>query len=179
MSKKEKEDKIATLVEYNSISEIPHDVLLNINFGTLDSSNIDPVKNLIESGKNSFEKYFRIHFKQDKEKFEQIRNIRIWKSKGEYRTGEKLMSNASEDHYDGGIAFNTPTMQQSKKAVYPMPNSIPNGPNIGINGDLNGYLDKEGFSDWIVIQVQSTENTPHGRGKPEHQKEIKYSYTIF
>ena len=172
-------DEIATLVEYNSISEIPHDVLNNINFGSLDSSNINPVKNLIESGKNSFEKYFRIHFKQGKAKWEQIRNIRIWKNKGEYRTDEKLLTNATEVHYDGGIGFDTPTMQKSKKAIHPIPNTIPNGANIGINGKLDGYLDKEGFSDWIIIQVQSTKNTPYGRGKAIHQKAIAFQFTVF
>ncbi len=127
----------------------------NSNMGSIDAPNLNPIANPIAPGKNSFEKWQLLHV-VDMGTSSAINNIRVWRS-GNLGANAVHLTNASTSAYRGSAKYRTPTDKQSPFAIFPMPTSIPESANLGINGSLTGKITKSGYSDFLVHQIQTTE----------------------
>jgi len=146
------------LSESNGSGETVTDGISNLNYGSTDAPNIVPADHPIRAGENSYEKWVRCHFTGT---FNKIENIKIWKSAGDYVTGETIKTNLTTSGYSAAT-YSTPTDSTSTVATNDMPTSEPSGPNLGIGGSLSGSLTSAGYSDYWVSQLQTTTSTPPG-----------------
>lgn len=101
----------------------------------------------ITAGNNSYEVWLRGHFTGT---FNQIQNLKFWKSAGNYGTGENI------DFTGQVTAFDDPTTADSTYATASVPTSSPGSANVSIGGSLAGDLTAAGFSDFMVLQLQTT-----------------------
>jgi len=148
------------LSESNGASETVTDGITNLNYGSADQANLTPADHPITAGENSYEKWVRCHFTGT---FNKIDNIRIWKSAGDYVTGESIKTNLTTDAGSYSAAsYSQPTQNTSTVATNDMPTSEPSSANLGIGGSLTGSLTSEGYSDYWVSQLQTTTSTPPG-----------------
>lgn len=155
--------------ESNGAGETVTDGVSNINFGSTDAANIVAASYPIDAGDNSYEKWIRMHFTGS---FNQIDQLKIWKSSGAYVTGESLKTNLTESGYSEAT-FSAPTASTSSEATNTMPTSEPTDSNIGISGSLSGTLSAAGYSDYCVLQLQTTSSSPAGN---VNQKVISLKY---
>jgi len=146
------------LSESNGAGETVTDGISNLNYGSVDSPNLDPATYPITAGQNSYEKWVRCHFTGT---FNKIENIQIWKSAGDYVTGESIKTNLTTSGYSAAT-YSTPTQSTSTVATNDMPTSDPGSANLGIGGSLSGSLTSAGYSDYWVSQLQTTTSTPAG-----------------
>jgi hypothetical protein len=139
---------------------ITHNVT-NLNMGSTDAANLDPVANPIVPGANSFEKWVRFHV-TDMGGSSKIDNLKIW---GEALAAEAAhKTNCRTSSYDGAQTFPTGAGEGPKatdrSATYDytqtMPTSEPASANLGIGGALAGALTDVGYSDYEVSQIQTT-----------------------
>lgn len=101
----------------------------------------------IVAGQNSYDVWLRGHFTGT---FNQIQNLKFWKSAGALGTGESLK-------FIGHVtAFDDPTTGDSAYATANVPTASPGSANVSVEGSLAGILTAEGFSDFIVLQLQTT-----------------------
>ena len=138
----------------SSSTALTHNIS-NSNMGSVDASNLNPIANPIAPGKNSFEKWQLVHV-IDMGTSSTINNIRVWRS-GSLGANAIHLTNASSTSYRGESKYRTPTDSTSPYAIFPMPTSIPGSANLGIGGSLTGNLTKSGYSDFLVLQIQTTE----------------------
>ena len=136
------------------------DGITNLNYGSTDAADLSVAAYPVSAGNNSYEKYIRCHFTGT---FNQIDNIQIWKSSGDYVTGEGIDTNLKTSSYVQS-SFAAPVATESIVATTEMPTSDPGASNLGISGSLSGSLTSEGYSDYWVSQAQSTASTPAGDG---------------
>jgi len=101
----------------------------------------------ITAGNNSYEVWLRGHFTGT---FNQIQNLKFWKSAGNYGAGEaiKFVGNVT--------AFDDPTTADSPYATGNVPTASPGSANVSIGGNLAGVLASAGYSDYMVMQLQTT-----------------------
>ena len=90
-----------------------------------------------------------------------IDNIQIWKSAGNYVTGEGIDANLKTSSYVQA-SYTSPTATTSTVATTVMPTADPAAANLGIAGSLSGNLSAAGYSDYWVSQLQTTGSTPAG-----------------
>lgn len=101
----------------------------------------------ITAGNNSFDVWLRGHFTGT---FNQIQNLKFWKSAGNLGTGEALK-------FIGHVtAFDDPVTADSSYATANVPTSSPGSANVSIGGNLAGNLAAPGYSDYVVMQLQTT-----------------------
>ena len=101
----------------------------------------------ITAGNNSYDVWLRGHYTGT---FNQIQNLKFWKSAGALGTGEVL-------NFVGNVtAFDDPTTGDSGHAVGAVPTASPGSANVSLEGSLAGSLTADGFSDFIVLQLQTT-----------------------
>ena len=134
-------------------SALTHNIS-NSNMGNTDASALNPIGNPITPGKNSFEKWQLIHV-IDMGTSSMINNIRVWRS-GTLGNNAIHLTNASVTSYRGEAKYQTPTDDTSSIAIFSMPTSNPGSANLGIAGSLTGSLTKNGYSDFLVHQIQTT-----------------------
>lgn len=104
--------------------------------------------NPVTAGNASYEVWLRAHFTGT---FNQIQNVQFWKSSGTLGTGEAIKWD------DGGNAtYGTPTSATSGKATTTIPTADPGSSNVSINSSQSSSLSAAGFSDYIVLQLQTT-----------------------
>jgi hypothetical protein len=101
----------------------------------------------ITAGNNSYEVWLKGHFTGT---FNQIQNLKFWKSSGNLGTGETL------DFIGHVTAYDDPVTTASPYATGAIPTSSPGSANVSIGGSLGGNLSAAGFSDFIVLQLQTT-----------------------
>lgn len=101
----------------------------------------------ITAGANSYEVWLRGHFTGT---FNQIQNLKFWKSSGTLGTGEALKFAGTTSTYDD------PTTADSSYATADVPTSSPGSANVSIVGNLAGTLSAAGFSDFLISQLQTT-----------------------
>jgi len=130
----------------------------NINFGSSDTPNLTPADYPITAGDHSYEKWERLYFSGT---FNKIENIKIWKSAGSYVTGESISTNLATTGYVQA-SYATPTSADSTVATRSMPESDPGSANLGIGGSLSGSLTTTGYSDYWVLQMNTTTQSPPG-----------------
>ncbi len=133
-------------------------VASNLNFGSADQANLEPASYPITAGDRSYEKWVRLYFSGT---FNKIENIKIWKSAGDYVTGEGIVTNLTTTGYSAA-SYTTPTSATSTVATYTMPTSDPGSANLGIGGSLTGSLTAAGYSDYWVLQMTTSTSSPPG-----------------
>lgn len=158
--------------ESNTVGETITHGITNLNFGITDVPNLVVSSTTrIPAGENAYEKWLKYDVTGGT--FNQIDNLKVFKSAGALKTGETLDTNARETAYGGAETFVTPTRTTSTVATQTLPASEPAGANLGIGGSLSGNLTAVGKSDYCVIQMQTTASTPPGA---VNQKTMIFQY---
>ncbi len=102
----------------------------------------------VTAGNDSYEVWLRAHFTGT---FNEVQNLQFWKSSGTEGTGEDLFWD------DGGNnTYDDPTSGTSAKAAAAIPTADPGSSNVSINSSQSSSLSAAGFSDYIVLQLQTT-----------------------
>lgn len=159
------------ICESNGAGEtISHNVS-TFNFGSNDGSDLTPASYPIVGGENSFEKWIRLHVTAMGSS-NKIDNIQMWKESGDFVTGETIDANLVTGGYTAD-AYDTPTDTTSTYADTEMPTADPGAANVGIAGSLTGNLTAIGYSDYIIIQMHTTTDSPGG---DVNQKSFKIQY---
>ena len=150
--------------ESNTSGESVRDNIANINFGNIDNYEIVPASNPINAGENSFEKYIRLKFGGTG--WIEISNVKLWKSSGDYVTGETIKAAANQ-------TFDTPSASTSSKAISNIPTTLGTALSIQSTEVDPTKFTTPGYSKYIVLQTQTTISTPSGAG---NQKVITVQY---
>ena len=120
------------------------------NFKTSDSlaSAADYTSYPVTAGNNSYEVWLKGHFTDT---FNKIQNAKFWKSAGAFGTGEaiKWEGDSVED-------YATPTTAASTPATTDVPTASPGTANVSFGADLGGSITAAGFTDYVVMQLQTT-----------------------
>ena len=119
------------------------------NFKTSNSlaSAADYTSYPITAGNNSYEVWLKGHFTAS---FNKVQNAKFWKSSGGPDTGVTLKWNGVT------TAYVTPVTANSSIATTDAPTASPGSANVSFNGDLGGSITAAGFSDFVVLQMQTT-----------------------
>lgn len=105
--------------------------------------------NPITAGNNSYEVWLRAHFTGT---FNQVDNLQFWMSTDfSPNTGLTMKYKANNVG-----AYVTPVATTSTVATVAMPTSDPGTANVSIGTSLAGTLVAAGYSDYIVMQLQTT-----------------------
>lgn len=150
----------------------------NLNMGSSDASELDPASAPIvaEADSHSFEKWLRLRV-SDLGGSTIVDNLKAWLSNlgGGFKVGESLDSNLrTSDYVQAEYPTGGPVSSKSTVAIVPTPIEEPQGPNVGIAGSLSGEITTvPGYSDWIVFQLNVTENTP---GEGLNQKIFTFQF---
>jgi len=103
----------------------------------------------ITAGNNSYEVWLRMHFTDT---FNKIDNLQFWMS-----TDFSPNTGLSVKWKGNNVgAYQTPTASTSSVATGAIPTSDPGTANVSIGGSLAGSLASAGYSDYIVLQLQTT-----------------------
>jgi len=121
-----------------------------LNFKSLDSltSAADYTTYPVVAGNSSYEVYLRGKFTNT---FTRILNIQFYKSAGGPDTGIALKWDG-----DGNTAYAQPVSTTSAIATTTIGTSDPGTANVTIGNSLTGALTATGYTDYMVLQVQST-----------------------
>lgn len=146
----------------NSGEEITHNIT-NMNYGSVDDPNLTPASYPVTVGEFSFFKLIRLHVTAMGTS-NQIDNVRVWKSAGDYVTDEGIQASLHETQgtYDGIKVTAYATPNATEYTAYAIPTSEPSGANLGIGGSLTGSLTDVGYSDYLKSQRKSGASTPPG-----------------
>jgi hypothetical protein len=119
------------------------------NFKNVDSiGTSDYATNPIPAGNNSFEVWLQGHFSGS---FNYIYDLRFWMSTDfSPNTGLVVKANSVQQ------AFAQPTSASSSIATSTIGTSDPGTANVSIGGSLNSSLSSSGYTDYIVLQLQTT-----------------------
>jgi hypothetical protein len=120
------------------------------NFKDVDDATVaNYSSNPVTAGQNSYEVWVRAHFTGT---FNLIDNIQFWMSTDfSPNTGLTLKYKANN------VGAHVPSVKTaSTVATTAMPTSDPGTANVSIGGSLSGNLSAAGYSDYIVIQCQTT-----------------------
>jgi hypothetical protein len=145
--------------ESNLVGEVETLDVANLNFGSVDEPKIVPADNPVTIGENSFIKYLRIKFTGT---WTEISNMKFWKSSGDYKTEETIKAEAN-------VAYATPTQDtMAGTGVDDIPISEESALTIqsaeGAATIVYGATGVSGYTGYIKLQDQSTENTEVGVG---------------
>lgn len=122
----------------------------NLNFGSVNSVDLDPLSNPIMVDSNSYSKVITFDFTNINEK---ILNLKIWKSDGDYVTGESVKFRCES-------TFEDP--QTSDIGGSDVDTSEPSSNNVTIGGSASGELTSDGESDYIILQKQIADTAGPG-----------------
>jgi hypothetical protein len=153
--------------EYNGAGETKTANISNLNFGSVDSPNLVPADYPIKASENSYGKYIKGAFSGS---FTRVENFKLWKSAGNYVTGESCQ-------FSGSVSYAQPAATDYGDPT--VPTSEPGSPNVGISGDVDGHIDgpaDDGNSkdtDYMRFQLLTTGSTPSG---PVNQKTFTFQY---
>ena len=156
-----------TFDESNGAGESITVGISNLNFGSVDSPNLVTVTYPIVAGQNSFDKYVKGAFSGS---FTRVDNFKFWKASGSYVTAEGCS-------FSGSVAYVQPA--QALNGDPAVPTAEPTDPNVGIGGNIFGYIDgplNSGYSgktDYMRLQLQTGVTTPGG---PVNQKTFCLQY---
>ena len=144
---------IVTIDESNGALEAQTVDIANSNMGNVDDAELDPVAYPITPGENSYEKWQRFHV-SDMNGSSEIANLKVWRT-GALGGAAVHKTNAKTSDYAGAPTYATPVKTASAIAINAMPISAPASANLGIGGSLAGALTEEGYSDYLVHQIQT------------------------
>jgi len=144
---------IVTIDESNGASEAQTVDIANSNMGNVDDAELNPVAYPITPGENSYEKWQRFHV-SDMKGSSEISNLKVWRT-GALGGAAVHKTNARTADYGGAETYAEPVKTASTVADQTMPTSAPASANLGIGGSLAGSLTEEGYSDYLVHQIQT------------------------
>jgi len=105
--------------------------------------------NPVTAGLNSYEVWLRMHFTGT---FNKVDNLQFWMSTDfSPNTGLSILWKGNN-----AGAYQTPTKVTSTVADGAIPTSDPGTANVSIGTSLSGSLVAAGYSDYIVLQLQTT-----------------------
>jgi len=119
------------------------------NFKTSNSleSAADYTSYPITAGNNSYEVWLKGHFTGS---FNKVQNAKFWNSAGGPDSGVSIK-------WDGvTTAYVTPVTGASTIATADVPTASPGSANVSFEGSLAGSITAAGFSDYIIMQMQTT-----------------------
>jgi hypothetical protein len=151
--------------ESNLVGQDITDDIDNINFGSDDVPNLVPASSLIIKGANSYSKYIRCKFTST---WTDITNMKLWKSSGDYKTGETIKAAANQ-------AYATPSQTGTGDSNVP----TTEGTALAINSaEAENHIEYgasgvSGYTGYIRLQLQTTSNTEVGA---VNQKEFTFQY---
>ncbi len=120
-----------------------------------DATAADYAANPITAGGNSFEVWLRAHFIGT---FNTIRDVRFWQSTNfSPATGLQVWW-----HNGGQVAYLQPFSGTSSIATSSIPITDPGASNVSIGGNLSGSFVASGYTDFIVMQLRTTNAAPAG-----------------
>lgn len=135
--------------ESNTVSETITDGISNLNFGSVDSPNINVASFPIAVNSSSFEKYIRGKFSGS---FTTISNMLFWKSSGAFLTGENVKCAAN-------VSFATPSATANADST--IPTSM--GAGLAIQSAAGtSTITAPGYTKYIRLQLSTTLSTPSG-----------------
>jgi len=149
---------VTQISEYNGAGETKSADVANLNFGSVDASELVVNDNPINVGENSFEKKFTLEV-TDINDVTIVRNIKIWRN-GALGANASLKTSAREASY-AEPTYSAPTAAASA-FTQDMPAAEPTGANVGIGGSLTGELTAAGETDLIVAQLQTVAGATAG-----------------
>ena len=155
-----------TWIEFNESNGSPGShvgsTATNINFGNTDAVNLSPASYPIAAASNSFAKYLKVNISGS---YTQISNAKLYKSAGNYVTGESILFSGS---VDWAIPVTTDTSDPAIATSLPESNNIclPNLttdtlPASTEEASSPGYYSGSRTS-LMRFQVQTTSSTPAG-----------------
>ncbi len=142
-----------TIDESNGALEAQTVDIANSNMGNVDDAELDPVAYPITPGENSYEKWQRFHV-SDMSGSSEISNLKVWRT-GDLGGAAVHKTNVRTADYGGAETYAEPVKTASTVADQTMPTSAPASANLGIGGSLAGSLTAEGYSDYLVHQIQT------------------------
>ena len=141
-------------------------VATDLNFGSVNLTNLNPSLYPIVANSNSYEKWIKLQFNGT---FTSISGVKLYKSDGTYVTGEQVKINGEQ------TTWVTPVATTSTVATTSIPTSLPGTANVSIGGDLAGTITVAGnTTDFIVLQSQYSANTSAG---PVNAKTFSIDWT--
>lgn len=146
---------VVTWNEYNGAGETGTNDITDIILSSTDAPDVTPADYPITAGENSYIVYLKVEFTgMASESISEIANTRIYKSAGNYVTGEGMT-------YDGSsVSYATPVQTASGDSA--IPTSDPGSQNLDLNSSSSGVLTADGESDYFRMQIQTTVATPPG-----------------
>jgi hypothetical protein len=126
-----------------------------MNFKNIDSiGTSDYAQYPVPAGSNSYEVWLQGHFTGT---FNSIYDLRFWMSSDfNPNTGLIVKGNSQQQLY------NQPTNATSSIATSTLGTSDPGARNVSIEGSLTSSLTTSGYTDYIVLQLQTTTAAPAG-----------------
>ena len=149
-----------SVAESNGTTPTVTPSITNTNMGSTDAVNLVAATYPITAGTNSFEKWQRFDVTAMGGS-SKIKTLKVWSSAG-LSANCTHKTNARETVYGGAQTFDTVNgpLATDRSATYgytqTMPTSTPSGANLGIGGSLSGEITVAGFSDYLVMQIQTT-----------------------
>jgi hypothetical protein len=151
--------------ESNGAGEVETIPVANLNFGSVDASELVPATYPIVRGEASFEKYLRCKFTGS---WTVISNMKFWKSLGNYVTDESIKAAAN-------VAYAQPS--ETPNADSAIPTLVGSALSIqsaeGAATIVYGGTGVSGYTKYIRLQTQTTVSTPAGAG---NQKTFCFQY---
>lgn len=142
--------------------------ITNTNMGSSDTVNMTiSTSTAITAGNNSFEKWQRFNVTAMGDATS-IGGLKVWASAA-LNTYATHKTNARETSYGGAQTYDTVNgpLATDRSATYgytqTMPTSEPTGANLGISGALASFLTATGYSDYLVMQIQTTASATAGK----------------
>ena len=119
------------------------------NFKTEDSlaSAADYTSYPITAGNASYEVWLKGHFTGS---FNKVQNAKFWNSAGGPDAGISIKWNGVT------TAYVTPITGASTIATADVPTASPGSANVSFGGSLDGSITAAGFSEFIIMQMQTT-----------------------
>ena len=102
----------------------------------------------ITAGDKSYEVWLRAKFTGT---FNKIDNIQFWRS-----TDFSPNTGLSLKWGDGGVSAYATPVTGTNKATTDIPTSDPGSANVSIGGNITGNLSASGYTDYIVLQLNTT-----------------------
>lgn len=151
----------------------------NLNFGSIDSIDLTTASNPIAAGSNSYVKYWKAQWSGS---FSTISNAKLYKSAGDYLTGESIKFSGT--YAKSGAPSQTTLPAVGANAVPVIPTSLPGSNNIGLPNypnttlTLAGYYSSPGYASgartsMMAFQLQTTSGVAAG---PVNQKTVSLTY---
>lgn len=157
-----------SIAESNGTTPDVTAAITSTHMGTTDTVNMTAgTANAITAGSNSMEKWQRFNVSANASS-NTIKNLKVWASA--VLTGSDVhKTNARTAGYEGAQTFDTVNgpLTTDRSGTYDysqtMPTSEPGTANVGIGGSLTGEITTTGYSDYMVMQIQTNSGTTAGK----------------